>query len=237
MQSMACERILVVEDDPQVAEVVVHCLQKDGHDVVHAADGRAGLERFMSHTPALVVLDLNLPRLSGKALFGEMRKLQPNCPVIMLTCRSEDYDRIEGLEMGADDYICKPFVARELVARVQNVLRRCQRPAAAGRLIQAGSVCIDTQSVSFSFHGIPILLTRQEYELMKALAASPAQTFTREQLITAMHEEGYPVTDRTVDSCVKRIRRKLQEVAPDDDPIETCYGLGYRFRQKTRVGP
>jgi len=232
---MSVKRILVVEDDPQVAEVVVHCLQKDGYDVVHAGDGRTGLDCFKSHTPALVVLDLNLPKLSGKALFTEMRTREPNCPVIMLTCRSEAVDRIEGLEMGADDYICKPFVARELVARIRNVLHRSQRPPAAGRVIQAGAVRIDTASISFSFHGSPVTLTRQEFELMKTLAKTPSQTFTRDQLITAMHEEGYPVTDRTVDSCIKRIRRKLQPIAPGDDPIETCYGFGYRFRQNAPV--
>jgi len=232
---MSCDKILVVEDDPQVAEVVVHCLEKDGYTVVHAPDGRKGLEQFTSHPPALVVLDLNLPKLSGKALFTEMRKHVPDFPIIMLTCRSEEHDRIEGLEMGADDYICKPFVARELVARVQNVLRRCSAAPGGNKIIQADEVRIDTEALSFSFHGVPITLTRQEFELLKALASRPTHTYTRDRLITAMHEEGYPVTDRTVDSCVKRIRQKLHAVAPDDDPIETCYGIGYRFRQKPQV--
>ncbi|MFU8781218.1 MAG: response regulator [Kiritimatiellia bacterium] len=231
MTDMDAAPILVVEDDPQVAEIVVHCLQKEGFSVTHAADGRAALDRFQQNRPALTVLDLNLPKLSGKALFSEMRRLQPDCPVIMLTCQSDDIDRIVGLEMGAVDYICKPFVPRELVARVKTVLRRANAAQHAAPLLQAGEITINPADRSFTIHKTTIDLTRQEFELMSALVRHSQRIFSRDELITIMHEDGYPVTDRTVDACVKRIRRKIQTVHPDEDPIESCYGMGYRLRR------
>lgn len=223
--------ILVVEDDPQVAEVVFHCLQKEGHTVVHAQDGKHALDYFTKNPPDLTVLDLNLPRLSGKALFAEMRRQHPDCPVIMLTCQSGDNERIEGLEMGVDDYVCKPFVPRELVARVATVLRRFRLTATSEGNRQSGNVSIDPSNRVFTVHQTAIDLTRQEFELMHALILHPQRIFSRDELITIMHEDGYPVTDRTVDACVKRIRRKIQKEHPAEDPIESCYGMGYRFRR------
>ncbi len=223
-------KILVVEDDPLVAEVVIHCLQKEGFAIEHASNGRTALDRFAANRPHLTLLDLNLPRLSGKALFIEMRRIQPDCPIIMLTCQSGDNARIEGLEMGADDYICKPFVPRELVARVNAVLRRSANPRESDPIIQAGSVSINPTNRVCLIQDTPFDLTRQEFELMSALTRHPQRIFSRNELITIMHEDGYPVTDRTVDACVKRIRRKIQCVHPDEDPIESCYGMGYRLR-------
>jgi DNA-binding response OmpR family regulator len=223
-------KILVVEDDPQIAEVVMHCLQKEGFCVARAQDGREALDMFRTNRPALTVLDLNLPRLSGKALFTEMRRLDPACPVIMLTCQSGDNERIEGLEMGADDYLGKPFVPRELVARVNAVLRRTARAGQQDTTIRVGSVAITPSDRIFMVQETPVDLTRQEFELMCALARYPQRIFSRDELITIMHEDGHPVTDRTVDACVKRIRRKIQNTHPTEDPIESCYGMGYRMR-------
>ena len=196
----------------------------------HASDGRTALDCFQDQQPSLTVLDLNLPRLSGKALFTELRRLQPDCPVIMLTCQSGDNERIEGLEMGADDYICKPFVPRELVARVNAVLRRSSRTKPPDPVMRAGSVIIHPTDRVFMLKDTPIDLTRQEFELMSALTRHPQRIFSRDELITIMHEDGYPVTDRTVDACVKRIRKKIQTKHPAEDPIESCYGMGYRLR-------
>lgn len=237
MRSMDAARLLVVEDDQQVADVVVYVLEKAGFKVERAADGKAGLEAFRRRPPDLVVLDLNLPLLSGQMLFHEMRHLQPDVPVIMLTARSETNERIIGLEMGADDYISKPFDNHELTARIHAVLRRCLAGQKPKPVIHQGPVEINTEAVIFKFFDQRVDLTRQEFELMKALAGSPTRTFSRDDLISRMYDNSHPVTDRTVDACIKRIRQKLQLVHADADPIRTLYGIGYKFNEELLSQP
>jgi len=221
--------ILVVEDDQAIADVILFVLEQHGYAVAHAADGRAGLERFRQHKPDLVVLDLNLPRLSGHGLFREMRSLDPAIPIIMVSCLSSHIDRVTGLQLGADDYVTKPFNNDELVARVKNVLRRCGGNIPATRAISHGPFTLDPLAKVFSYFGQGVDLTQQEFQLMTALVESPPRTFSRNVLIARMYNESHPVTDRSVDSCIKRIRQKLQAVRPGIDPIRTVYGMGYQL--------
>ncbi len=226
-------RILVVEDDVHISDIVVYILEKNGFSVETAADGKAGLASFRRRPPDLVVLDLNLPRLSGKELFAVLRRERPDMPVIMLTCQSDEIDRIVGLEMGADDYVAKPFNARELAARVSAVLRRCRATehADAKSVVRAGPVEMDPTARTFSYFGRRLDLTRQEFELMRSFCAAPARTYTRDELIGRMYGQDHPVTDRSVDACIKRLRQKLQRIRPGVDPIRTLYGIGYKYNE------
>jgi len=226
---MSAARILVVEDDQAIADVLLFVLEQRGYAVEHAADGKAGLECFQRGKPDLVVLDLNLPRLSGHGLFREMRNLDPAIPVIMVSCLSSDIDRVAGLQMGADDYVSKPFNNDELVARVGNLLRRCGHGATAIRTLSHGPFAMDPSARVFRYFGSPVELTRPEFDLMTALVEHPLRTFSRNALIGHIYNDSHPVTDRSVDSCVKRIRQKLQAVHPDIDPIRTVYGMGYQL--------
>lgn len=235
---MHAARILVVEDDTQICDVVVYILEQCGFAVETAGDGKSGLAAFRRSPPDLVVLDLNLPRLSGLELFQVMRRAQPGLPVVMLTCQSDAVDRIVGLEMGADDYVTKPFNARELAARVKAVLRRCQSAATADRtVILEGPVRIDTTTRQFSYFGHAIELTRQEFALMCAFCASPARTYARDELIAHMYGNDHPVTDRSVDACIKRLRGKLLAAHPAVNPIRTIYGIGYKFNERLGSAP
>lgn len=232
--SMNTTTVLVVDDDQQVADVVVYILEKYGYQVVLASDGLMGLQVFRSANPALVVLDLNLPHMSGQDLFKAMRQERPGIPVIMLTCQSDDIDRIIGLELGADDYVTKPFNAQELLARVKAVLRRCQQsPSMANsKVLEEGPFWMDTKSYVFRFYGDDVDLTRQEFAIMEAFVSAPARVFERDVLIARMYADQNPVTDRSVDSCIKRIRQKLSRMHAGENPIRTVYGIGYKLNEK-----
>jgi len=228
---MSLGRILVVEDDQQIADVVEHLLKSNDYEVRTAADGQAALRQFKSYRPDLVFLDLNLPRLSGWEVLRQIRQERSDIPVIMLTSQTEEADRVLGLERGADDYITKPFNNRELVARVGAVLRRCRNHSGASRMRDEGPVHMEFDSGIFTYFGRRVDLTRQEFELMQALVESPARTYARDELIGRMYNEEHPVTDRSVDACVKRIRKKLQAIRADVDPISTSYGRGYKLNE------
>ena len=233
MDAMHAENILVVEDDEQVSDVVVYMLEKHGFGVTLAADGKAGLRAFRQVAPDLVILDLNLPHIPGKELFGMLRQERPDVPVIMLTCQSDDVDRILGLELGADDYVTKPFNAAELMARVRAVLRRYRRGQTQdAHVIHEGPFWMDVTSHVFRYHDKDVELTRQEFEIIRALVGSPARTYTRDVLIARMSEDGHPVTDRSVDASIKRIRQKLQSAHTGEDPIRSIYGVGYKLNEK-----
>jgi DNA-binding response OmpR family regulator len=232
---MQTNPILVVEDDKQVSDVVLFILEKHGFRTVLASDGRMGLEMFRSAQPCLVVLDLNLPHMGGLDLFKAMRQEDPLLPVIMLTCQSGDIDRVLGLELGADDYITKPFLSQELVARIRAVLRRCQGQAGPRHILAEGPFWLDHQSYIFRYYGKEIALTRQEFAIMQALVASPARIFTREVLIGRMYDDAHPVTERSVDACIKRIRQKLSNDQDGFNPIRTVYGIGYKLNEKLLI--
>ncbi len=229
--TMRKKRILLVDDEQHIVDVVVYILEENAFEVATALDGDTGLKRFKESAPDLVVLDLNLPGMAGLDLFREMRRLQPDVPVVMLTSRAEEIDRVVGLELGADDYVTKPFSPRELAARVKAVLRRSDRSAAAvaaARLVH-GPLALDGDAFALSYFGKPVALTRAEFKLMECLARFPAQVFTRDALIRRIYAGDHAVTDRSIDAYVKRLRRKFAEIRRGVDPIETVHGLGYKL--------
>ncbi len=228
---MKSPAILLVEDEQHIADVVLYMLKEHGFEVFHALDGPEGLDQFKNNAPALVVLDLNLPGIPGLELFGEIKKLRPEVPVIMLTCRGEEADRVLGLEMGADDYMAKPFSARELVARIKGLLRRA--PGAPTRetsmLLRWGPLECDPDAFQLCYFGTPVPLTHFEFETLRVLLQSPRRVFSRSALIRAVYDDAHPVTDRAIDACIKRLRRKLHAIRAEPDPISTLYGVGYRL--------
>lgn len=225
------KRILVVEDEQSIADIVVYALESEGFQTDTALDGEAGLRLFQAQEPALVVLDLNLPKLPGKELFRTMRKMCSRVPVIMLTSSSDEVDRILGLELGADDYVTKPFSPRELAARAKAVLRRTEGPAPPEPSPTLhGPISLHEAHFEFRYFGERLQLTRPEFGLMRELLKSPARLFTRDMLIDRIYDENHPVTERTVDAYVKRLRKKFATIRPDVDPIETVYGVGYKLR-------
>ena len=229
--------VLVVEDEQHIADVVVYALAEHGFRTVAAIDGDAGLARFEQTTPALVLLDLNLPGLPGLDLFAEIRRRRPDQPVIMMTQRSDEVDRVLGLELGADDYVTKPFSPRELVARVKAVLRRAASPRPLPARLRHGPFDLDEAGFSLRYHGAPVPLTRAEFRLLAQLIRYPARVFTRDQLMRQIYEDDHLVTERSIDAYIKRLRRKLGQVAPFPDPIETVYGIGYKLRHGLEAPP
>jgi two-component system, OmpR family, response regulator len=223
-------RILVVDDDAHIREVVRFALEKAGHRVREAGDGRAALADFAAAGADLVVLDILMPELDGIEVCRELRS-QSAVPILFLSSRDEELDRVLGLELGADDYVVKPFSPRELVARVKGILRRAQRSAGdespAPAIIERGALRVDLDRHACSWAGRAITLTVTEFDLLHSLLGMPGKVYTREELVERAYGAGHHITDRTVDSHVRRIRRKFKECGAD--PIETVYGLGYRL--------
>ncbi len=224
-------RILLIDDEQHIVDVVLYVLEENAFEVVTALDGDAGLRLFKEKKPDLVLLDLNLPAIPGLELFKEMRAVRPDIPVIMLTSRSEEVDRVIGLELGADDYVTKPFSTRELVARVRAVLRRStnKEDKESSNQLRHGPIDLDCTAFSLAYFGQPVQLTRAEFRLLECLVRYPARVFTRDVLIDRIHEDGHIVTDRSIDAYVKRLRKKLTGVKPHLNPIETVHGLGYKL--------
>ena len=223
--SQALARILIVEDEPKLAALVGDYLRAGGYDLSWVADGLEAIPAIKSRQPDLVLLDLMLPGRDGLDICRELRSFS-NVPVIMLTARVEEIDRLLGLELGADDYICKPFSPREVVARVKAILRRAR---GNGEQDSGIALRIDEATHSAMFHGVPLELTPVEFRLLKTLAANPGRVFSRDHLLDNLYLDHRVVTDRTVDSHIKNLRRKLQQVAPGQDPIRSIYGVGYKL--------
>jgi two-component system, OmpR family, response regulator BaeR len=220
------ERVLVVEDEAKLAALLRDYLAKEGYDVavLHRGDE---VEAWMrGHKAELVLLDLMLPGKSGLDVCKALRAQHHDVGIIMVTARVEEIDRLLGLELGADDYVCKPFSPREVVARVKAVLRR-RRPAAAGP--KETGLVLDDAGYKASIDGRSLDLTTVEYQLLKVLASQPGRIFSRQQLMDAMYRDERVVSDRTVDSHIKKIRRKIAAVAPDREVIHSLYGAGYKF--------
>jgi two-component system catabolic regulation response regulator CreB len=229
---MSHSRILVVEDEPAIADTIVYALSTDGFEPQWCATGGAALEAVRARPCALAVLDVGLPDINGFELFKQLQQIERGLPAIFLTARSSEIDRVVGLELGADDYVAKPFSPRELVARVRSVLRRTQRPAAAGREPgTSGRFEIDDERKAIRFRGCPLELSRTEYRLLKVLIERPGRVFSRDELMERAWDDPASAFDRTVDAHVKALRAKLRDVAPDDDPIVTHRGLGYSLRE------
>jgi two-component system catabolic regulation response regulator CreB len=222
------QTVLVVEDEAAIAESITYALQTDGFTPLWKTTGRDALAVLGQQPVSLVVLDVGLPDMSGFDVCREMQKLGAP-PVIFLTARSGEVDTIVGLELGADDYLAKPFSPRELTARVRAILRRAQGRAGAAAAMPGW--VHDEGRCRISFRGRPLELTRNEYRLLVALLASPGRVFNRDLLMAAAWDDPGAALDRTVDAHIKTLRAKLRATAPDADPIVTHRGLGYSLRE------
>jgi two-component system alkaline phosphatase synthesis response regulator PhoP len=222
------ETILVVDDEPKIVKQARDYLERGGFRVVTAADGKTALTVARHERPDLIVLDLNLPGMDGLDVCRTLRR-ESEVPIIMLTARVEETDRLIGLELGADDYITKPFSPRELVARVRAVLRRVQGGVHQPGLIRVGDLEIDLQGHRATRAGELVRLTRTEFNLLATLAQHPGQTFTRAQLLDRLHGVAYEGFDRSIDAHIKNLRRKLEADPTEPHYVLTVYGIGYKF--------
>ncbi len=230
------EQILVVDDDKEIVRLVRSYLEKSGFKVLTAYDGETALHTLRREKPDLVVLDLMLPDRDGWDITRIIRtdEYLASTPIIMLTARVEDSDKIVGLEIGADDYITKPFNPREVVARVRALLRRSnlERSTISQRVIRSGSLELDLGKRKLSHAGTPIELTPSEFELLNVLMESPGFVFTRNELMDKALGYAYDGLGRALDSHIKNLRRKLEKQGLNPNIIETIYGVGYRFSEK-----
>lgn len=226
---MARNKILLVEDEPKVCELIKAYLVKDGDDVVIASDGKTAIEQEQIYKPDLILLDLNLPELDGLEVCRTIRK-QSNVPIIMLTARDEEVDKVVGLEIGADDYVTKPFSPRELAARVSAVLRRYREGLKKGELLVAGELRLDPGKHEATYFGEPLNLTAAEFKLLSVLARNPGRVCTRLQLMDSAFGESYEGYERTIDAHIKNIRQKMAKVAPKNpNSLATVRGVGYKL--------
>ncbi len=229
MTSIETEQILVVDDEPMVREVVVAYLEREGFRVDEASTGSAALKQIQESPPDLVVLDVMLPEVDGFSVLTELRR-SGDIPVILLTARTEEPDRVLGLELGADDYVVKPFSPRELVARVRSVLRRSAPTAKTPEVLEFDGLVIDEQAREVSLHGDPLEMTPKEFDLLAFLARSPRQVFSRSQLLEQVWDSSADWQDpSTVTVHVRRLRRKLEKDPENPRWITTVWGVGYRF--------
>jgi len=231
-QTDPTRQILIVEDEPKLASVLCDYFNAAGFGTRWLADGQHVIEVIRATPPALVILDLMLPHRDGLTICRELRAFT-TVPLVMITARVEEIDRLLGLELGADDYICKPFSPREVVARARAILRRSARPPVSA---PSGGLSVDEARYNASLDGVELDLTPVEFRLLRTLASSPGQVFSRAQLLDRLYKDNRVVTDRAVDSHIKNLRRKLQNVRSDSELIESVYGVGYRIDLSGRPG-
>ena len=222
--------ILIVEDDREIAQLVRDYLDRAGYRTSVAHDGDEALAAARNGRPDLIVLDLGLPKRDGLDVIREIRK-QSRMPIVILTARGEETDRIVGLELGADDYIVKPFSPREVVARVRAVLRRTSAPEEEIQVLHRGAMEIDLPRMRVSVCKRPIELTVTEFQLLATMARRPGQVFTRGQLLDAVRGDAFEGYERAIDAHIKNIRRKIEPVPAKPALIQTVYGVGYRFAE------
>ena len=233
----ANKRLLIIEDDQELIDLLTLHLQSEGYQVTAAADGEAGLHAFKAGSYALVILDWMLPSMSGIDVLREIRAKDSRTPVLMLTARSEEADRVLGLELGCDDYMTKPFSVRELAARVKVLRRRIERAeelariAAGDRILDLGPLKIDHGKRKVAVRGEPIQLTVKEYDLLHTLAARPGRTFSRRQLLDLVWDQDSDIYEHTVNSHINRLRNKVEENPNRPRLILTVWGIGYRFTE------
>ena len=225
--------IAIVEDEDTIQEAVALAMRREGYQTESYGDGQTAWESFQRALPDLVILDIGLPRMDGLDLCRRVRTRSAAIPIIFVTSREEEFDRVLGLEIGADDYLCKPFSMRELVARVKVLFRRGSTTEAEDteeRPIVTGSLRMDPSRLSAHWKETPVVLTVTEYLLLASLTRRPGQVKSRTQLMNDAYSDGTHVSDRTIDSHIKRIRRKLEDADPAFAGIEGVYGAGYRYR-------
>ncbi|OUM01487.1 two-component system response regulator CreB [Variovorax sp. JS1663] len=243
-------RILIAEDESGIADTLQYVLKTDGFVPVWCPTAEEAIARFAAEPPALAILDVGLPDMNGFELFKRLQALNraqggPEVPMLFLTARSDEIDRVVGLELGADDYIAKPFSPRELVARVRSILRRSGRgnghaaptpvhppaPAAAPPAAHSSPFALDAERMQIRYYGRLLELSRYEYGLLKLLVQRPGRVFTRDELLELVWDDASESFDRTVDAHVKTLRAKLRAVAPDVEPIRTLRGTGYALHE------
>jgi two-component system, OmpR family, catabolic regulation response regulator CreB len=231
-------RILVVEDESGIADTIQYVLATDGFLPVWCSTAEQALREFAARPPELAILDVGLPDLNGFELFKQLQALPggAHTPMLFLTARSDEIDRVVGLELGADDYIAKPFSPRELVARVRSILRRSARPPPAPAApvtapAAAQPFALDEERRQIRYYGRPLELSRYEYGILRLLVQRPGRVFTREELLDKVWDGGTDSFDRTVDAHIKTLRAKLKAVSPNVDPIRTSRGAGYALSE------
>jgi len=234
-------RVLIVEDEPGIVDTLQYALRTEGFEPVACATGEEALAKIAAEPPALVILDVGLPDASGFEVFKRIRATS-EVPVVFLTARSDEIDRVVGLELGADDYIAKPFSPRELVARVRSVLRRSARagataPTSGAASATAGPIVVDEGRMQVRYYGRALELSRYEFGLIKTLASRPGHVFTREALLDRVWGDDSDSMDRTVDAHVKTLRAKMKAIAPLLDPIRTLRGSGYALAEDLPAEP
>jgi len=222
--------ILVVDDEPKIVQLARDYLEHAGFRVIEAANGPAALEAVRGRKPDLVVLDLGLPHMDGLDVTRALRKVS-GVPVIMLTARAEESDKLVGLELGADDYMTKPFSPKELVARVRTVLRRSEAPPAPDEIIRAGELELDVPRMKLTVAGRVVEVTPTEFELLATLARQPGRIFTRAQLLDALHGVAFESFERAIDAHIKNLRRKIEADPRHPRSILSVYGVGYKLAE------
>ena len=221
-------RILVVEDDARIAQLLLDYLRNDGHQAKALADGQQALSEIRHSPPDLLILDLMLPGLDGVSLCRAVRCFS-DLPILMVTARVDEVDRLLGLDTGADDYVCKPFSPREVMARVKALLRRAEGRVAT----MQRPWTVDDQGLRIAWRDRWLSLTPLEFRMLRLLLSRPGRVFSRAQLLDSVHSDIRDVSDRAIDTHVKNLRRKVQAVDPGADCIASVYGVGYRFDQPT----
>jgi DNA-binding response OmpR family regulator len=225
------KKILIVDDEPKIVQLACDYLEHAGFSVLTTHDGRTALAIVRADKPDLVVLDLGLPEMDGLDVTRSIRKFS-NVPIIMLTARAEETDKLIGLEIGADDYITKPFSPKELVARVRVVLRRLENAATGSDIIRAADLTLDVPRMKVMIDDRNIEVTPTEFELLATLVKQPGRIFTRAQLLDAVHGVAFESYERAIDAHIKNIRRKIEPNPREPRYILTVYGVGYKFAER-----
>lgn len=220
--------VLIVDDELKIVEVVKSYLEKYGYKVIEAFNGTEAMAKINGHNPSLIILDLMLPDMSGEEICRRVRR-DSYVPIIMLTAKVEDINIINGLGMGADDYVTKPFSPRQLVARVEAVLRRAEGQPSGDLTFGGGELCIDVNNYEVKRSGVSVSLTPHEFKILSSMAGRPTKVYTREELINIISGAGYEGFDRIIDTHIKNIRQKIEPDSKNPKYILTVYGIGYRF--------
>lgn len=225
------KKILVVDDEPQILKVLIAYLEKAGYQVYSASDGVSALAAFYKEHPDFLILDLNLPGMDGLDVCKAIRR-DSDIPILMLTARVEEADRLIGLELGADDYVIKPFSPREVVARVKTILRRASMEAAKPNLITVSDLVIDLEQHTVHRGSVPVELTPTEFDILVVLARQPKRVFSRLQIMEQAQGDAFEGYERTIDAHIKNIRLKLEPNPKDPEYIQTVFGIGYKLEVK-----
>jgi len=222
------KKILVVDDEKKIVDILKAYLERDGYQVITSYDGQSALDLARSNSPDLIILDLMLPEVSGWDVCRELRK-EADVPIIMLTARDDTTDKIIGLELGADDYVTKPFDPKEIISRVRAVLRRSEGKAVSKAILTVGDIIIDTEKRLVRRGDLNIELTPIEFDILRVMAENPGRVYSRMQLLDKVQGDAYEGYERTVDSHIKNLRKKLELDSEHPEYIITIYGVGYKL--------